>query len=210
MFKMSKGKQALLPTMQGAALIVAPVLQATSSLFWEDGRYGAIGGTIVAIAATFWVTGLIGVLDQLRPKLPVFATIGLPLVIAGAISGANFGFQGFYDAALGVQPRESLDALSAYPVQAAVLLWWSGPLFPIMLLATGVALWRTGSAARWAAAAICLGGALFPLSRIPRIEAAAIAIDLLILAGFIHVGWRLLHHRRTVAGGQMPVASGQG
>jgi hypothetical protein len=207
---MTDRKQTLLPTMQGTMLIVAPVLQATSSLFWEDGRYGAIGGTLVTVAAALWITGLAGVLDLLRPKLPLFATIGLPLMIVGAISGANFGFQGFYDVALGVRPEEALDALAAYPLQTGVLLWWSGPLFPIMLLAIGAALWRTNAAARWATAAICLGGALFPLSRIPRLEAVAIAIDLLILIGFSHVGWLLLRQRREAASPERLPASARG
>lgn len=60
-----------------ACLVLGPLLLATSTFFWEDGRYGLTGGVLVALASTMWVYGLIGAWELVHTRLPCAATCGL-------------------------------------------------------------------------------------------------------------------------------------
>lgn len=181
-------------------LAAAPILQATSTLLWQDGRYGTTGGTVLALSVVLWLTGLVGLLGLLQPRMPVFSALAVLPVAYGGIGSANFAFQGFYEAAFGINQDATLETLASYPVQAGLLLWWSGPLLLAGLFAIGVALWRSHAAPRWAAALLCLAAAAFPLSRIPRIEPIALIIDLLLLAAASGIARRLLQAPAHPAG----------
>jgi hypothetical protein len=174
-----------------ACLIIGPLLFATSTFFWTDGRYGATGGTLVAISMPFWTYGIISLLDRMRTVLPRYSATVLLLSLFGALGGAAFGFQGFFEEVYGVDHDASLAALDDYPQQAAILLWWLGPLFPATLFALGVGLLKTRQMPPAVAILICTGAILFPLSRIPRAEWIAHIVDLLLIIPFLIAAIRL-------------------
>jgi hypothetical protein len=57
--------------------MIAPLLQAITTFFWEDGEYGVNGGTILFIACVFWITAFIGLFGLLKDKMPYYANLGL-------------------------------------------------------------------------------------------------------------------------------------
>jgi len=168
-----------------ACLVIGPLLFATSTFFWTDGRYGATGGTLVAISIPFWVYGITSLLDQMRTILPRYCATVLLLCLLGAVGGAAFGYQGFFEEVYGIDHDASLAALDQYPQQAAILLWWLGPLFPATLFALGAGLLKTRQQPPTVAILICAGAILFPLSRIPRAEWIAHIVDLLLITPFL-------------------------
>lgn len=178
---------------QGAGLIAGPLLTVVATFMWDDdGRHGVTGGALAALASVAWVYGLLGLWDRLRPERPVWATLGSLAAIVGTFGGIAFGLQGFYEGVFGLSGEQSLDALAEHPVAAQLVLWLPGPTFPLSMIALGLALAFTRKAPLWTALLLAAAGALFPVSRIPRIEAIAHVADLLLLVPSAFLGVTLI------------------
>jgi hypothetical protein len=184
---------------QGACLVLGPVLNAAATFQLVGGRYGVTGGTLVALSSVLWLPGLLGVWEVVRARRPVLGTVGAVLSTVGAFGGIAFGLQGFYEGVFGVDKQESLHALAAHPVAAQLALWLPGPVFPLSLFVLAVALAMTRVAPYWMAGVLAAGAVLWPLSRIPRIPALAhladaavlvpsVGLGVLLLAGVVRVG----------------------
>ena len=176
----------------GLSLIIAPLIFGISTFFWQNGEYGVNGGTMLAVATIFWILAFMGLFDLLKEKSPRYATWGLLIAIAGCISGANFGFVGVYSEVFNISHQNYIQQLSKYPVSANILLFWSGPLFPLSLLVLGIMLGKTRSVPLWVAISISVAAILFPLSRIPRIEWIAHLADGLLMVPLAFTGWKYL------------------
>ena len=178
-----------------ASLIIAPLLLAISSFFWVDeGQYGVIGSTLIVFSSIFWISAFAGVFRLLREKTPNYATWGFLLASYGAIcGGAGFAFLGFFIELFGVSHEAALQALAAHPLIANAIFWIGGPAFPLSLFLLGIVLARTKTVPPWVGLLLALGGALFPVARIPRIELIAHLVDLLILIPAWYIGWSLLN-----------------
>ncbi|GAA4465096.1 hypothetical protein [Phytohabitans houttuyneae] len=168
-----------------ACLAGGPALLAASTFFWSDGRYGPAGGTLLVLAMPLWTYGIVALLDRMRADLPRYAAVVLLLTLVGAMGGAAFGFQGFFESVYGLDEQTSLAALDAHPVTAGILLWGLGPMFPAALFALGAGLVRTRRLPRPVALLLCAGALLFPVSRIPRVEWVAHLVDLVLLVPFL-------------------------
>ncbi|MEV0649762.1 hypothetical protein AB0I28_31350 [Phytomonospora sp. NPDC050363] len=72
------------------------------------------------------------------------------------------------------------------------MLWLPGPAFPLSMIALGLALAMTRKAPLWTAVLLAVAGAVFPISRIPRIEAVAHVADLLLLGPSAFLGVTLI------------------
>ena len=178
---------------QGASLIAGPALNVAATFLWDDdGRHGVTGGALAALASVAWAYGLLGLWDRLRPERPVWATLGSLAAIVGTFGGIAFGLQGFYEAVFGLSGEQSLDALAEHPVAAQLVLWLPGPTFPLSMIALGLALALTRKAPLWTALLLAAAGAVFPVSRIPRIEAVAHVADLLLLVPSAYLGVTLI------------------
>lgn len=183
----------------GLSLILAPALFATSTLFWVhmNGRveYGAIGGTISAIATVFWIPAFIGLFDLLKERMPRYATWGLLVAIYGCIGGAAFGLEGLFAEAFRLPHEVRREAWAQFPTMFNLTFFWPGPLFPLSLLTLGAMLIRTKSIPLWAGILICLAAIAFPVSRIPRIDLVAHAADGLMLVPLTYIGLGFLKSR---------------
>lgn len=176
-------------TVQGASLIAGPLLTVVATFLWDaHGRHGVVGGALAALSSVVWLYGLLGLWDRLRPERPVWATLGSLAAILGTFGGIAFGLQGFYEGAFGLSGEESLAALAEHPVAAQLVLWLPGPTFPLSMIALGLALALTRKAPLWTAVLLGVAGALFPVSRIPRIEAVAHVADLLLFVPSAYLG----------------------
>jgi hypothetical protein len=184
----------------GISMICAPLLFGMSTFLWRDGQYGAYGGTLVVLGTVFWIAAFMGLFDLVKSKTPIYASIGLFIAIAGCVSGASFGFAGAYNDIFSISHKHYLEQLSEYPAVAGILLFWSGPIFPLSLLVLGIVLIKTSSVPTWAGILISLSGIAFPLSRIPRIEWIAHVSDVLMFIplgylGFMYVLGNMPFHK---------------
>jgi hypothetical protein len=107
----------------------------------------------------------------------------------------GFALQGIFATLHGVSHDADLAALAAYPVMANVIFWIGGPAFPLTLAVLGIMIARTRVAPAWTGIMLALGGLMFPVARIPRIEAVAHAVDLLMLIPAVVVASHLMFAR---------------
>lgn len=166
---------------QRTVLVMAPVLSAISTFFWENGEYGTTGGTILIMALFFWVPALEVLFSLVKHTLPRYAQWGYFIALFGCISGMNFGSLGYYSEALNISHDAYLEALTKYPISSGILLFWAGPLFPISLVVLSVVVWKKRAAATWICICLGLAAITFPVSRISRISLVAHIADLLFL-----------------------------
>jgi hypothetical protein len=181
----------------GLSLIAGPLLFAVSSFFWTTGgEYGVRGGTTLAIGSVFWIVAFVGIFGELRSRTPRYAAWGLLVAVYGAIcGGAAFAFQGMFAELYDVTHEQALAALARHPIVANAIFWIGGPAFPVTLLVLGIVLVRTRTVPWWMGTMLALGGALFPVARIPRIELIAHAVDLLMLIPGAYMGRNVLRGR---------------
>jgi hypothetical protein len=183
----------------GASLILAPAFFAVSTFFWIDTgervEYGAIGGTLIAIATVFWIPAFIGLFDLLKEKTPRYATSGLLVAIYGCIAGAAFGLEGLFAEAFAIPHEARREAWARFPTMFNLTFFWPGPLFPLSLLILGSMLTLTKSIPRWAGLLICFAAIAFPVSRIPRIDLLAHSADVLTFVPLAYIGWGFLRSR---------------
>jgi hypothetical protein len=176
------------------SLLAGPFLFATSSFYWTgDGEYGVVGGALLVMGSVFWIPAFAGLFSVLRPRMPRYAAWGFLASVYGAIcGGAAFAFQGMFIALHEVPHDQSLAALSAHPIIANLIFWVGGPAFPISLVGLGIVLARTRTVPWWVGMMLAVGGALFPIARIPRVEIMAHSVDLLMLIPAAYMGFNVL------------------
>jgi hypothetical protein len=179
-------------TAGGLSLIAAPLVFAASTFFWKEGQYGVTGGTLINLSQVPWIIAFIVLFDKLKMEMPRYATVGLVIAIYGCLSGANFGFVGVYGEAFQIPHKTYLDTFLHYPLSANLLLFWPGPLFPLSLLVLGILLIRRKKVDLWLGILLCLGAIAFPLSRIPRIENIAHAVDIVLAIPLVIIGYKEL------------------
>lgn len=178
---------------RGASLIAGPLLNAIATFLWNDeGRHGVTGGVLAALSAVAWVYGLLGLWERVKSEHPVIGVLGSIAAIIGCFGGISFGLQGFYEAAFGFDKAGSLSHLAEHQTATSLVLWLPGPTFPLTVIALGLSLAVWKKAPLWTAAVMVVAGAVFPLSRIPRIEMIAHAADLLLLVPMAALGVALI------------------
>lgn len=183
----------------GTSLLLAPLLLAASTFCWIGRDVGIAGGTLAVVSAVFWIAGLLGLVEWLRPHRPRTAAVMTVIVIYAVIAYNNFGMEGIYQEALKVvgAGEVSRPALrNAFgPASLLIVMLLPGGMFPLSIVVLSVLLWRVKAIPAWCMIVLCLGGLSFPVGRIPRIPAIAHATDLLLLIGVAPVAWRYLRSR---------------
>lgn len=188
----------------GVCLVMAPLLQAAATLFWEGGSTGMAGGVLTVYAFTFWIGVFFAFAARLRPRMPRLALATLSAGVLGSVAGTNFGVEGIVEGGLGMADlSEAILAGAGPPGTAAMVLGFflPGALFPLALLVCAAALLRAGAVPSWCGALLGLGAVAFPLSRIPRVQWLAVAADLLLALPLLWLGWQHLTARRWPPGG---------
>jgi len=185
--------------MFSASLILAPLLQAVSTFFWTDGEYGVTGGTILIFSMIFWIPALLFLFGLVASKKPAYAAWGFLIAVYGFVSGVNFGFLGVLTEVFSIPHERYIHDLSKYPVSSNLLLFQAGPLAPLSLVVLGLVMLFTKVVDWKIAMLITLGGILFPLSRISRIELIAHIADTVQLIPMTVLGIPLMKDRNTLA-----------
>ena len=177
---------------EGFCLIVAPVLLAASTFFWQNGEYGVEAAILIIFSMFFWIPALTGLFSLIKNEMPRYAVWGLWVAVFGCISGVCFAFLGYLATIFNISHEQYLYSLSHYPVTSQILLFGSGPLFPLSLLVLGINLMLKGSVPVWIGILFCLAASAFPLSRIPRIEWMAHIADLAMLIPSAAMAWQMI------------------
>ena len=166
---------------EGFCLIVAPLLFAVSTFFWQEGEYGVEAAILIIFSMFLWIPALTGLFSLIKEEMPRYAVWGLWVAVFGCISGVCFAFLGYLATVFNISHEQYLNSLSHYPITSQVLLFGSGPLFPLSILVLGIILLVKRSAPVWISVLFCVAAITFPLSRIPRIEWMAHIADLAML-----------------------------
>jgi len=166
---------------EGFCLIFAPLLFAASTFFWQEGEYGVEAAILIIFSMFFWIPALTGLFSLIRNEMPRYAVWGLWIAVFGCISGVCFAFLGYLATVFNISHEQYLNSLSHYPITSQVLLFGSGPLFPLSILVLGINLLVKRSTPVWISVLFCVAAITFPLSRIARIEWMAHIADLAML-----------------------------
>lgn len=195
----------------GIALILAPLLLAIGTFFWQEGQLGLVGGTIQVYSFMFWIPAMLGLLALLRSSMPNLAVWGILLVSIVGVAGANFGMDGVYLETIAKLTGAAADpdaVHAAFMPFAVLVLFAPGLLFPLTLLLLGFFLWRRGAVTPVLALLLCLGAVGFPMSRLPRIDLLAHIADLLLLIGAAGIGLTILQGRARIGVLSAPIGAG--
>lgn len=173
-------------------MVLAPLLFALSSFYWTgDGQYGITGSTLLVFGSVAWIIAFVAIFRSLRDVTPRYAVGGLVAAVYGTIcGGAGFAFQGLFAALYEIPHDRVLRALADHPIVANAIFWIGGPAFPITLVVLGIVLARTRTIVPWLGILLSIGGALFPVARIPRMAGIAHAVDLMMLVPLWYLGFR--------------------
>jgi hypothetical protein len=177
---------------EGFCLIIAPVLFAASTFFWQNGEYGVEAAVLIIFSMFFWMPALRGLFFLVKNEMPRYAVWGLWIAVFGCVSGVCFAFLGYLATIFNISHEQYLILLSHYPVTSQILLFGSGPLFPLSILVLGINLLIKRSVPVWISILLCVAAVAFPLSRIPRIEWGAHIADLAMLIPCIAIAREIL------------------
>jgi hypothetical protein len=162
-------------------LIIGQTIELVSTFFWLDnGRHTLNGSVLVILGMVFWMAGFVGLFDLFKEKNSWYSKIGLLYAFYGCLGGIAFGFEGFYSRAFETD-NIGLETISKFPIQTNLVLFWSGPAFPLSLLILGIMMIIRKVQPPWIGILIVVGAIAFPASRISRVEWIAHAADVILL-----------------------------
>ena len=81
---------------EGFCLIIAPLLFAACTFFWQNGEYGIESATRVIFSMFFWIPALMP-FSLIKKEMPHYAVWGLWVAVFGCISGVCFAFLGVFN-----------------------------------------------------------------------------------------------------------------
>lgn len=182
--------------LEGSCLIIAPLFLMASTFFWRGSEYGAEAATFIIFSMFFWIPAFMGLFSLVKNELAHYAVWGLWIAVLGCISGVCFAFLGYLSTVMNISHQQYINSLSIYPVTSQLLLFASGPLFPLSVLVLGIVLTLKKSVALWTGVLFSLGAIVFPLSRIQRIEWIAHVADLLLFIPSVAIGLQLVSNSK--------------
>ncbi len=178
------------------AVVAAPVLLLASTAAYiisGDGmNNGELGGALQVWAMIFFAVGAVTLTRRFGDVAPRASALLLLVGLAGAGGGVAYGIDSIQAAVFDNPSIQDADSKVA-----PLALQIPGLLFPLGLVGTGVMLARTATAPVWAGILLVIGAALFPIARIPDIEALAVVGDALLVLALIAIGWHALGDRTS-------------
>jgi hypothetical protein len=174
--------------MYAVSLITGQLLSLISVFFWNDsGRHSAGGAVLTILAMVFWSYGFVGLFNLFKNRNPWYARIGLLYAFYGCLGGIAFGFEGLYSVIFEASDKMGVEAHSRYPLHMNLVLFWSGPAFPLTLLVFGIMYIVRKMGPWWIGLLFCIGAIAFPISRISRLDYIAHVADSLLLIPLIFI-----------------------
>lgn len=166
-------------------LLIGQTIETVSTFFWLDtGRHTLNGSVLVILGMVFWSVGFIGLFDMFKEKNPWYSRLGLLYAFYGCLGGIAFGFEGLYSQLMNIE-NIGVESMAKFPLQMNLVLFWSGPAFPLSLVLLGIMMAVRKVQPAWIAALIIIGAIAFPASRISRIQWLAHIADITLLIPLI-------------------------
>lgn len=185
--------------LMGALFLLDPVLPVLHRGEVPSIAVIALSGFLAPFHLGLVVAGVIGLTQILRERSDKAGLIGGALTVMGWAVGVRILGLGQLESLLatGVTglPPDTLAKL----FEAAPVVWVSivpmGLLFPAGVITLGAALFVTRAIPRWISLLFTLGGLIFPVGRIFKVEWAILSCDLLFGVSLILIGWQILTRR---------------
>ncbi len=177
---------------QLACMLIGHLLFYCSTFFWtEAGTYSVHSATFMFISMVFWALGFVGLFGQLSSELPIYSRIGLLYAFYGAFGGAAFAMEGLFIEIFGLSEKAGVEAAEAFPLALNLILYQSGPAFPLSLLILGIVLAFKKKITWISGILLSLSGIAFPLGRIMRKVELAHLTDILLLVAVVWIVFQL-------------------
>lgn len=171
----------------GAALIIAPILLAASTVAYAAGggfNDDQLGGSIQLYAMVLWFPAVLALTRLVATRFPSAAAV---LTLAGAVAvagGVGYALDSVYFAETGTTAED----FAAGPL----VLQLPGAFFPATMLALGIAIAKAGPEHRRSGWLLAGAAVLFPASRVNGIEPLGLVADALFLLAMVPLGLRML------------------
>jgi hypothetical protein len=179
------------------SLILAPILLlATSVAEWAGAgpEKDGFGGTLKVITFLVFVYAILALTNMLWNRAPRTAVILRFIGLLGTVGAIGYGFLGiFYDVI--VRAGGSATLLADFQNLAngldggfsgVPILQFPGFIWPLTMVAMGIALWRSRAVPAFAGILLAFAGLMFPIGRFPDIPSINYAADLLFV---VSLGW---------------------
>jgi len=179
----------------GLAMILGPVVSVISTVVYVLGgglNKDQAGGVIQIYGVVGYAVAIIGLLRLLERPMPRLSAALTALGMMTVAAGLSFGNDSIVRA---VSPDAALS--QSHSAAATLALVLPGFTFPLTWIGLGLALAKTGVISRWSGFAIAAGGLLFPIARIPDIDALALIADAVLLLGVAPIGLAILTGRQS-------------
>jgi hypothetical protein len=179
----------------GLAMILGPVVSLVSTVVYVLGgglNKDQAGGVIQIYGVVGYAIAIIGLLRLLEKPMPRLSAALTVLGMVTVAAGLGFGNDSIVRA---VNPDVALS--QSHSAAATFALVLPGLTFPLTWIGLGLGLAKTGVISRWSGFAIAAGGLLFPVARIPGIDALALIADVVLLLGVVPIGLAVLTGRHT-------------
>lgn len=172
-------------------LIFGQLMFALTTFYWEeDGRYSVTTSTLAFFSMLFWAMGFIYLYSRLWQVLPRISAIGLLYALYGIFGGVVFAVEGLFEQALGLT-KIGVQASESFPLAMNLVMYSSGPAFPLSLLLLGILLPAKRIITWPAGILLAVSGLAFPVGRILRNELVAHVTDVLMLAAVVWIAVQL-------------------
>lgn len=174
------------------SIVLAPLLIIVAQFFWNEGLVSSTAGWMQVLAYTLWIPAFQAMFYLLKEKMPVFATLGFLIAIYACIGGNNFGIDGVYMEAFGVDSLEHAQSMhEEFGIAKIIALYLPGALFPLSLLILGILFAVKKIVPAWIAILLIIAAIGFPMSRIPREPIYAHIDNLLLLISHIALALKI-------------------
>lgn len=191
----------------GVATILAPLLLLLSTVAYvtqgEGVNQGMLGGVIGVWSIFALLIGFTGIIRLLEPRAPRFAPWLLVVSMIGFSAGVGFNVDAMFST-VGAPELAGTTAEDGEAIGLLAFLPW-GWFTPLAMVLVGAVLWRTRTVAWWSAALLILGGLTFISARPARIDALAIASDVVLVAALVPIGLAVLRSARSQTPTGVPV-----
>jgi len=184
-----------------ASLILAPVLLFISQFYWTNGVLTGTAGWLQVLAFTFWIPAFHGMFSLVKDKMPRYAVIGFLIAVYACIGGNNFGIDGIYGEAIGINDIDAKNTLhEKFGIGGIISLYLPGVFFPLCLIVLGINLIRTKSTELWIGILLVIAAIGFPLSRIPREPMIAHFDNVLLIISHTLIAIKIIKKRSQQSG----------
>lgn len=189
----STRSQNLNAKLAGFSMIAGPLVLLTSSILYATGKgmnSDELGGLVQIFALFIFIFAVTGVTELLAVRTPGLAITLRVTGVLGCVYGVIFGVDSMLQGATGKGIVAQVGAMGE-------LITYPGIIFPLTIIALGVALWRSRILPAPVAVLLILAGITFPMGRIPDIAVFYFISDALFV---LSLGWT----GRRLLSGQLP------